>query len=265
MQIVTEYPNGLFSWVDLMTTDVEGARVFYAGLFGWEVVDIPLPMGGSYTKYQIDGNDVAGMGGMSPEMIEQGVPSFWTSYVKHDDVDSVFANVAAAGGTPMMPPMDVMDEGRMAMIQDPAGAVFGVWQPKNHIGAQVVNYPNTLIWNELQTGDVAGAREFYATLFGWTYGEDESGYIAVSNDGRVQAGMMAIGEDWGPMPPNWAAYFMVEDVEAGAARAQELGGTVIVPPTSAGEMGRFAVIQDPQGAAFTIMEFNGPVDPPPGF
>ena len=265
MQVVTSYPNGLFCWVDLTTSDPEGARAFYSGLFGWDAVGVETDMGPIYTMMQIEGNNVAGVGPMPPDMQAQGVPPIWTSYVKHDDVDAIVAKAEAAGGTVVMPAMDVMEEGRMVMIQDPGGAVVGVWQPKNHIGAQLVNMPGALVWNELQTKDLEGSKTFYNAVFGWENTTDESGYIMFSNDGRIQAGMMAIDPSWGEVPPSWGAYFMVEDVDASVAKAKELGGNVMVPPTAAGEMGRFSVLQDPQGGAFTVMQFSGPVDPPPGY
>jgi predicted enzyme related to lactoylglutathione lyase len=264
MKVVTAYPDGLFNWVDLSSTDIEGAKAFYTGLFGWEAVDQPTDMGGTYTNFMLHGRRVAGGGQMQPEMQAQGMPSVWTSYVKHDDADAVAARVKEAGGVLLMEPMDVMDQGRMLMAQDPTGAVFGVWQPAKHIGAELVNMPSTLVWNELQTNDIDAAEAFYTKVFDWTYQVDDNDYVAVSNQDRMQAGMMAIQESWGPVPPNWSTYFMVEDVEASAAKAAELGGTVMGPPMAAGEMGRFAIVQDPQGAVFTIMEFSGPVDEPPG-
>lgn len=264
MHVVTKYPDGLFSWVDLATTDVAGAKAFYGGLFGWDAVDTPIDMGGFYTMLQIDGKNVAGLGAMQPDMQAQGVPSFWTAYVNHSDVDAVAARAQAAGGTLLFPPMDVMQEGRMTMIQDPTGALFGVWQPRNHIGAQLVNMPNTLVWTELQTRDSDAAIAFYSAVFGWTHSTDGGGYVMFAQDGRIQAGMMRMDESWGPVPPNWAIYFMVEDVESAVRKVGELGGNVMVPPTQAGEMGRFAVVQDPQGGVFTVMQFNGPTDPPPG-
>lgn len=264
MHVVTKYPDGLFSWVDLATTDVAGAKAFYAGLFGWDAVDMPIDMGGFYTTLQIDGKSVAGLGQMQPDMQAQGVPSFWTAYVNHSDVDAVAGRAQAAGGTLLFPPMDVMQEGRMTMIQDPTGALFGVWQPRNHIGAQLVNMPNTLVWTELQTRDTDAAIAFYSAVFGWTHSVDGNDYGMFAQDGRIQAGMMRIDDSWGPVPPNWAIYFMVEDVEAAVSKVRELGGNVMVPPTQAGEMGRFAVVQDPQGGVFTVMQFNGPTDPPPG-
>ena len=264
MQVVKSYPDGIFNWVDLTTTDPEGAKAFYTALFGWEAEDIPTGGGPDYTMFRLNSHNVAGGGPMPPDMQAQGIPPIWTSYVKHDNADAIAAKITAAGGMLTMPPMDVMDQGRMLMAMDPTGASFGVWQPKNHIGAQVVNVPNALVWNELQTRDTEAARSFYGAVFGWDYDTDENNYVMCKTNGRVQAGMMAIDDSWGDVPNNWAVYFMVDDLEAKVAKVGELGGNVLVPITQAGEMGKFAVVQDPQGGVFTIMHFNGPGDPPPG-
>jgi hypothetical protein len=264
MYVMKEYPDGMFNWIDLTTTDVDGAKAFYGGLFGWSFDDRPTDMGTVYSMAQIRSFNVAGMGPMSPDMLAQGTPSFWSSYINHSDVDAVAKRVVENGGALMFPPMDVMEEGRMFMATDPAGAVFGVWQPKNHIGAQVVNSPNSLIWNELQTRDVEGAKAFYSAVFGWTHETDANGYVVFQLDGRTQAGMMRIDESWGDVPNNWTIYVMVEDCPAAADKVKELDGVIAVPPTKAGEMGTFAVLQDPQGAFLTIMQFDGPVDEPPG-
>ena len=264
MHVVTKYPDGVFSWVDLTSSDTNAAKAFYTGLFGWEYEDIPTGTTGDYTMFKLDGHNVAGMGELSPEMKAQGVPSHWTSYVNHSDVDAVAARVTEAGGMLFFPPMDVMAEGRMTIFQDPVGAQIGVWQPKNHIGAQLVNTNNALVWNELQTRDSKSTKAFFEAVFGWTYDEDENGYVTISQDGRRHAGMMQIDASWGDVPNNWAVYFMVANVETAAAKTNELGGNVLVPPTPAGEIGKFSVIQDPAGAVFSVIEFNGPVDPPPG-
>jgi predicted enzyme related to lactoylglutathione lyase len=264
MQVVKKYPDGVFNWVDLATTDPEGAKAFYGGLFGWEFEDVPTGGGPDYTMCRIEGNSVAGLSIMQPDMLEQGVPPFWSSYVKHDNADSIAAKITEAGGNLMMPPMDVMEEGRMLMATDPTGAPFGVWQPKNHIGAQLVNAPNTLFWNELQTNDVEAAKNFYSSVFDWTHETDKNGYVALAADGRVQAGLMAIQEEWGEVPPNWAIYFLVDDVETAVAKVHKLGGNVLNPPMDVGDMGRLSVVQDPQGGIFTIME-SSRVDPPPGY
>ena len=265
MQVVKEYPDGLFSWVDLATTDVESAKAFYGGLFGWSAEDIPLPGSGFYTTFKIDGHRVAGMSAISPEMQAQGMPTVWSSYVNHSDADSVVAKAEAAGAMHIMPPMDIMEEGRMAFFHDPSGAAIGVWQPQNHTGAEIVNQPNSLVWNELYTRDRDESIAFYESVFGWTHDTDESGYVMFKADGRIQAGMMVMDESFNDMPPNWSVYFLVEDVNAYVAKVKELGGNVLMPPTPAGGMGHFSVVQDPQGGTFTIMEFSGPIDPPPGY
>ena len=265
MQVVQRYPDNMFCWVDLATTDPAAAKEFFSGLFGWEYFDIPTGMGGSYSLCQINGYNVAGLSDLPAEMAEQGIPPIWSSYIKHDDVDAVAEKAVAAGGTVAMPAMDVMDSGRMIIIQDPTGAMVGLWQPKEHIGAQLVNMPNALVWNELQTKDVDTAREFYVKVFDWGHGQDPSGYQMFKLGERVQAGMLKMDESWGEIPPHWGVYFMSEDIEATAAKAKELGGQIHVPPTEADTVGRFTVIGDPQGGVFTAMQFDGPVDAPPGY
>ncbi|MEM7797731.1 MAG: VOC family protein [Chloroflexota bacterium] len=264
MHVVTEYPNGLFCWVDLNAKDQGVAKAFYRGLFGWDPVDTPMPDGGSYTNFMLNGRPVAGCGQMSEEMIASGMPSAWNSMIKHDDAEAVMARVPEAGGTVLMPAMDVMDQGRFAMFQDPTGAVAGVWQPINHTGAHYVNYPNTLVWNELSTKDPDQAASFYKAVFGWERLDDGNGYNMFSVDGRAQAGMVQMDESAGEMPPVWMPYFMVEDINASTEKATALGATVIMGPIDAGDMGKFVIVQDPQGAVSTIMQFSGPADPPPG-
>ena len=289
MQVVSSYANGMFCWVDLTTTDPVAAKVFYARIFGWEYEDRPTDMGIPYleqeysqelqtraaeyedrptdmgipyTNCQIDGYRVAGLVLMPESMQDQNIPPRWTSYIKHDDVDAVAEKVTEAGGTVTMPPMDVMTEGRLLMAQDPAGADFCVWQPKNNTGAHLVNIPNTLVWNELQTRDAPGALRFYHSVFGWDHDADPSGYYLFKVNEHVHAGMLLIDDSWGDVPPHWTPYFMVADIEATVATVQELGGTILVPVTAIEEMGRFSVIQDPQGGVFVAMQFHGSADPP---
>jgi len=268
MHVVTNYPDGVFNWVDLATSDIAGAHAFYSGLFGWQANVMPVAGSGyEYTMFELDGHPVAGAGQMMPEQAAAGQPPAWTSYVKVDDIDAAFARAEAAGGIVLMPPMEIPGSGRMGLLVDPSGAVVGIWSPNPFPGAGLVNRPNTLAWNELQTRDLPAARAFYKEVFGWSDAEmsDGSGYITFATDGRTQCGSLPMDETWGEIPSNWAVYFMVEDVEAAAARVAELGGAVVAGPHSAGEMGRFIVVRDPQGAHFTAMQFNGPMDPPPGF
>lgn len=264
MQIVTKYPHACFSWIDLSTTDAEAAKAFYSGLFGWHAVDLPLPDGGVYSMMQMQGYDVCGISQMQPEQQAQGMPPLWNSYINVDNLEAVTEKAAAAGATVIAPPFDVMDSGRMSVIADPTGAVVSFWEAKNHIGSQIVNQPNSLVWNEVATRDAEGAKAFYNTLFGWEHIYDtENDYHMFSNNGRMAAGMLVMTEEWGEIPPNWMVYFLVEDVNAMAAKVTELGGAVSVPPTEMGA-GTFAVLADPQGAVFTVMQMTV-VDPPPGY
>jgi len=265
MKVVQSYPDGMFSWIDLATTDTVAAKLFYHRLLGWEYEDLPLGDNAFYSMCQLNGKNVAGLSGLSPEMREQGVPPVWSAYINHSNVDKIEEKVVAAGGSVLSPPMDIFDSGRMAFFQDPEGAAFGVWQPKNHIGSQLVNMPNTLIWTELQTREPKKANKFYEAVFGWKASGDGNGYGMYAVDDHVQAGQLQITEDMGDYPANWTVYFMVEDIEAATAKVKELGGTVHIANNPAEGTGIFSVCQDPQGAMFIIMSFSGPVDPPPGY
>jgi uncharacterized protein len=249
MEIDT-YEHGVPSWVDLGTSDVAKAAAFYSALFGWTVNEGP-PEAGGYSIAELRGRPVAGLG---PQ--QSPGPPYWTTYVNVDDADAVVAKVGAAGGTVFVPPMDVMDVGRMAIFADPAGAVIGVWQPKEHKGAGIVNEPGTLAWNELMTTDVAAAKKFYNAVFGWgevTNGEGAGAYTEFQISGRSIAGMMEKPAEMpAEMPPFWGVYFTVADTDATAKRIGELGGSIMSPPRDI-EPGRFAVGVDPTGAAFSVI------------
>ena len=257
------HPHGLFGWIDLTTTDVEAARAFYSGLFGWDSVDMPTPMGPSYTMFSIGGNVVAGMGPQPPGMAASGVPSMWNSYVIVADLDAVLEATGPAGGTVPMGAMDVMTQGRMAMIADPSGAVVGLWQPGDHQGADVFNSPGALTWNELMTRDLEAATAFYGSVFGWRWEESgQPGYLlamldAKDGDDKSNCGAMVMPAEVPAEVPNyWSAYISVSDVDASVARATGLGGTVFLP-VMAGGPGRFAGITDPTGAMLMLGEFGG--------
>lgn len=265
MQKVTAYPNGIFCWVDLSTIDFEGAKAFYSQLFGWEADD-PPPDGPRYANFRLDGLTVAGMGELMPDQQAQGMPSHWSSYVKHDDAEAIAERITEAGGTVIVPPMDVMEEGRFMMAQDPVGAFFGVWQPGRHTGAQLVNAPNALVWNELQTRDynVEKAIAFYKQVFGWDEVRRQEGYVGLAVDGRRQAGILPLDESRANIPSNWTVYFLVDDVADTVRRAEALGAEIHVPETNLDERSSFAVIRDPQGAYFSVVHWPDEwIDPPP--
>lgn len=267
MQQVTKYPDATFGWIDLSTDDLEGAKSFYSALFGWTAHDIPLPQGGVYTMMQLHGKDVAGMQQMQPQELESGHPPYWNSYLSVENLEASVQKAEAAGATIVAPPFDVMDSGRMAVLRDPADAFFSLWEAKSHIGAQLVNIPGTLCWNELLTKDPEKAGAFYQEAFGWTVTKDEDSpssmpYYTFSNRGRLASGMMQMAQDWGDMPPHWGIYFAVDDCQAAVAKTRELGGHVIMPPTEIAEMGTFAVLQDPQSGWFNVIQMER-ADPMP--
>lgn len=254
MYKVTKYPQGTFSWADNTSTDPEAAKAFYMALFGWEALDLPLGEGMFYTMFQNEGEHAAGFAAMMPDMQAGGIPSHWTNYVSVDDVDALADVVTANGGTIVFGPMDIFDSGRMLQFMDPTGAQLGLWQPKDHIGAGIVNTVGAMCWNELLTKDAEAAQAFYSALFGWEYIVDENGYIMIQNRGRNNGAMMQMDESFGAMPSMWQPYFTVADIDAAIEQAQAGGGTIIIPKTEAPGAGHFAYLSDPAGAHFYIIQ-----------
>jgi predicted enzyme related to lactoylglutathione lyase len=213
------------------------------------------------TMFKYDGVYTAGLGPMMPGM--EAIPSHWTSYVSVDDVDAIVAKAESLGATVVAPIMDIFESGRMAVIADPTGAQLGLWQPKNHNGAGIVNVPGAPTWNEIYTRDLSKAKAFFSALFGWTYdsveGMDQESYVTISNKGRMNGGMMQMSEVFGDAPPYWMVYFSVADIDATVARAKELGGKLVHGVEDAGDIGRFAIIEDPAGAAASYIQLQQPL------
>jgi predicted enzyme related to lactoylglutathione lyase len=259
----TEYAPGTPSWVDLATPDLAASEEFYAALFGWvfdaqDTGDAENP----YVLATQSGKAVAGMMRLTPEMREGGMPPVWSTYVTVRDADESVAKAKDLGGAVLREPMDVMDAGRMAVLADPTGAVFCVWQPKAHIGAGIVNEPYSLSWDELITPDVETAAKFYAGLFGWTpsrmdMGGDAPPYTIwmLGDDNGIGGAMPPPMEG---MPPFWAVYFAVDDCDATVAKATQLGASVLAEPMDIPDVGRIAALMDPQGAVFSIIKNANP-------
>ncbi len=247
----SEYAPGIPCWVDI-GTDIEGAKGFYGGLFGWQAESAgPPEETGGYGFFTKDAKMVAGYG---PQM--NPGPPVWATYVSVADAGDTAAKVGKAGGTVVMAPMDVMGQGHMAVFQDPQGAFFSVWQPGQHHGAQLVSEPGAFAWTELNTTDVEAAKAFYRDVFGWDAQTSEGGDVAYTefkvNGESIAGGMhMPPGVPAG-VPPHWLVYFAVDDPDAAVERARGLGGTVALPPMDF-PGGRFAVVMDPQGAAFGVL------------
>ncbi|HEY2723263.1 MAG TPA: VOC family protein [Pseudonocardiaceae bacterium] len=248
---IDSYQPGTPSWVDLGSRDPGAAADFYAGLFGWSVAD-QGPEAGGYRMAFLHDRPVAGIG---PQQ-QPDIAPYWTTYVSVTDVDATAKAVREAGGQVLVEPMDVLDAGRMAVFADSGGAQFAAWQPRLHQGAGVVNEPGALCWNELATRDPAGAKQFYPAVLGWAPADHDTGPVTYTEwtvGDRPVAGMMPMDERWpADLPSHWMVYFGVEDTDAAAARAEQLGGTVAGPPTDI-PPGRFAVLSDPQGAMFSII------------
>jgi predicted enzyme related to lactoylglutathione lyase len=247
-----DYAPGTPSWVDLGSPDVDASISFYGSLFGWTASEPGPPEAGGYRFFLQDGKMVAGIG---PLMME-GQPPAWLNYVTVADADETAGEARDAGGTVFVEPMDVMDVGRFSVLADPTGAALGLWQPRRHTGAELVNEPVSLTWNELETRDPEAAKPFYGALFGWEAETTEMGggeYTTWRLDGQPVGGMADItGRVPDQVPAHWLAYFAVADTDATVARAQELGGDVNVPPMDI-PAGRFAVLGDTHGAVFGVI------------
>lgn len=271
------YIPGVPCWVDTNQPDAEAAATFYSGLFGWEVEDV-MPPGseGHYFIARLRGADVAGI---SP--VPEGAPptARWDTYIWVQSADETAAKVKAAGGTVLMEPMDVMDAGRTAVLSDPEGALFCIWEPKRHRGAQVVNEAGSVNFNNLNTHDAEAAKAFYGAVFGWgtmpmggADGWMQPGYgdhLELLNPGTLER-MASMGAPAGfadvvatlrllpdedrDVPAHWGVTFATDDADATARKASELGGQVIAGPFDAPWV-RMAAIADPQGATFIASQF----------
>lgn len=251
------YDPGTFCWVDLATTDPEGAKSFYGGLFGWEADDMPVDEQTVYTMLRLGGDYVGGLYRMPADQREQGVPPSWLSHVSVESVDDTVAKAGELGGEALAGPFDVFDSGRMALVADPTGAVFAAWQPGDHTGADRVNDVGCLGWNELNTREPEPASRFYSALFGWELERmEEDGalvYVLIRNSDRMNGGIMPSGEQPEGAPSYWLPYFTVPSCDGAVDRVRELGGTVLVEPFEPGA-GRISVASDPQGAVFALFE-----------
>ncbi len=247
------YGDGVVSWVDLMTTNVDEAKRFYDELFGWEWAGMEMPEAGTYWMASINGQLVAGLSAQPPD--RAGMPSAWNTWMNVDDVDASSARAEAAGATVVVPPLDVPDAGRMAYLTDPAGAAFGMWQAREHKGAGKVDGHGSAIWHELHAPDTDATVAFYGEVFGWKRGSmefPEGGSYTTLFKGEATIGGTAPPPEPG-MPAHWRVWFGSDDVEATAAAAKDLGGTVVLAPTDS-PIGKFAFLQDSTGAGFSVIK-----------
>lgn len=249
------YEPGVPCWVDLSSSEPKAAAAFYQEVFGWETDWDPRPEAGGYGQFLLGGKPVAGVG----PTFGEGAPSVWNTYMATADAAATAAAVRENGGAVVMEPMEVLDAGAMAVFQDPTGAFFSAWQAGRHFGAQVVNIPGALCWNELSSRDIEAAKLFYPAVFGWETrpaDAENPDYTECRIGGRAIAGMMSMPPGVpAEVPAYWLPYFAVRDCDATLAEVSRLGGGVYMPPMDL-PVGRFAVLADPQAATFAIIAMS---------
>jgi predicted enzyme related to lactoylglutathione lyase len=244
-----KYEPGTFCWIELATPDRRAAQQFYTSLFGWSTKEIPISDDEVYVMLQKDDKTVAAL------YENKTAPPAWQSYVAVESADDAAKKARDLGATVRQEPFDVMDAGRMAVVQDLQGAVLALWQGNQTPGVEVRDEINTLCWNELMTTDVEASRKFYQSLFGWTL-KISPGYTEAHVGEKAVGGLMQIAPEMEGMPAHWQPYFKVEDCDATLRQAQSLGTTEFFGPMDIEKVGRFAVLHDPHGATFALLQFT---------
>jgi predicted enzyme related to lactoylglutathione lyase len=256
-EVTDPYRPGTPCWVDFMVPDQQAALDFYRDLFGWQGEPGP-PETGRYAVCTLNRKAVAGIvTAMAPEG-QPVPPTAWTSYLAAADADATAQAITDNGGRVLMPTMDVLTFGRMAVAADPTGAVFGVWQARDFIGSQVVNEPGSVIWSELNTADPDAAQAFYPALgVEAAPMQGAPGYFSLTVAGRIVGGMQDLDNQPAGTPSHWMTYFSVDDTDSTVDALTRAGGSVLKAPFDM-MAGRMAVVQDPQGATFAIINATGP-------
>jgi predicted enzyme related to lactoylglutathione lyase len=258
MPNIEKHVLGEFCWIELATTDQAAAQAFYAKIFGWSANNLPMGPNDFYTIFELQGRAAAAGCKLQPDQLAKGVPPHWNLYVAVQSADGTAARATELGGTVLAPPFDVFDAGRMAVLQDPTGAVFSLWQANKNSGTGITGSHGTLCWADLSTPDQARAGQFYSDLFGWqVMKEDEDpahSYWHIKNGEEFIGGIPPASYRQPGTPAHWLAYFAVSDCDTTAAAAKNLGAKLYMPPTDFENVGRMSVIADPQGATFAIFK-----------
>jgi len=250
-------PPGSFTWIELASPDQTASKHFYQTLFGWDVAEFPMGSSGTYAIFRLEGRDTGGCYTITPQMHQEGVPPHWMLYIGAESADATTTHAAEAGGKVVVAPFDVFEFGRMAVLQDPTGAMFSLWQPKLNKGIGISGVPGTLCWGDLSTPDQDAAAAFYRKVFGWEIapGEhDDSGYLHIRNGEQFIGGIPPAAHRNPNAPPHWLLYFYVVDCDASAAQAKELGAALHMGPMTIENVGRMAIVADPQGAVFALFQ-----------
>ena len=258
MPNIDEHAPGSFCWIELGTTDQSAAKNFYSSLFGWHASDSPMGPGQVYTIFKLEGRDAAAGYTLMPEQQAAGLSPNWLVYISVENADSAAQRAVTLGGKVTRPPFDVMDFGRMAVLQDPAGTTLAVWQPKTHAGIGIAGVDGTLCWADLTVPNRESVERFYCDLVGWSIGKEdeapEHAYWHIKNREEFIGGIQPPAYTSPGAPPRWLAYFLVSDCDGSAAKARELGAQLYLPPLTVEGVGRMSVVADPQGAVFALFQ-----------
>jgi uncharacterized protein len=257
MPQIDAHKPGNFCWMELGTTDPAAAKAFYSRLFGWTSADFPMGADQIYTIFRLADGDVAAEYQLPPDMRQHGVPPHWALYVSVKSADESAAKAASLGGKIMAGPFDIPQMGRMAVLQDPTGVTFSIWEAKGHQGIAIAGEDNAFCWADLVTPDPAGVKGFYEALFGWSIhpGQGpESTYLHIQNGPDFIGGIQPQRNP--QAPPHWLVYYQTSDCDGCVEKAKEGGATIFVPPMSLPNVGRLAVLADPQGAVFALFEMQ---------
>ncbi len=259
MAEIDKHKPGAFNWIELSTKDQNGAKSFYTSLFGWTSTDFPMGPDDFYTMFALKGRTCAAVYTMREDEQQMHIPSHWNLYIQVESADDTAKRAAELVAKVLAPPFDISTHGRTAVIQDPAGAVFMLWQPNQHRGIALKDEPGSFCWADLNTPDQQAAAAFYAKLFGWELeaSKDGSGYLHIKNAGDYIGGIPPKEYQNPNAPPHWMIYIQVSDCDATTAKAKELGAQVYMGPMTMEKVGRITVFADPQGAVSALFEPHG--------
>lgn len=256
MEEIKSYQHGEFCWIELATGNSENSKKFYKELFGWGFVDHQMDENNTYTMFQMEGKDIAACYNLCSDLKEMGVPPHWGNYIAVNSVDEIVKKVKSTDGKIINEPMDIPEAGRMAIIEDPTGAVFGIWEAKQHIGSRFKNQFNTFCWNELATNNVDKCKDFYKSVFGYdsfdqTFGEMD--YTTFKLGEIPVGGMYKLSGEMENIPSHWLVYFSVENCDKTVEKAISLGAEVVVPAMEIEGVGKFAVLKGTENEHFGVI------------
>jgi uncharacterized protein len=258
MPNIDKHPAGDFCWIELHTTDQAAGKNFYSSLFGWTIQDMPMGPGDYYTMFFLEDRSTGAACTLQKDQLAQHVPPHWMLYVATENTDASAAKAVELGGKVLAPPFDVMDAGRMAVLQDPTGAIFCIWQANKNQGTTITGVDGTICWADLSTADQDRASSFYSLLFGWTIVKEEEepkhNYWHIKNGEQFIGGIPPASHRDPKIPPHWEIYIQASDCDSIASKAKGMGAKLYLPPKDFENVGRISVIADPQGAVFAIFQ-----------